>query len=84
MHGRVEPLRLRGVALGILPRAKFESILQETTVTLAPGDLVFGYSDGVNEAHDATGQMYGDERVYSFGVDHAGLAPGAFLAKLRA
>lgn len=81
--GSVELLRLRGVALGILPRAKFESILQETAITLTPGDLVFGYSDGVNEAHDTAGQMYGDERVYSFGVDHAALAPGDFLAKLR-
>jgi len=81
--GGVEPLRLRGVALGILPRAKFETILQETTVTLEPDDLVFAYSDGVNEAQDATGRMYGDERVYAFGVDHAGLAPGEFLAKLR-
>ena len=31
--------------------------------TFAPGDLFFGYTDGVLEAADATGQFYGEARL---------------------
>jgi serine phosphatase RsbU (regulator of sigma subunit) len=33
------------------------------TVTLRPGDLIFAFSDGIIEATDESGKMYGDARL---------------------
>ncbi len=79
----IESLRLRGVALGILPRERFGDLLEQREITLEPGDLIFGYSDGVNESHATDGQLFGDERVRTFALSHAGLEPAEFLARLR-
>jgi serine phosphatase RsbU (regulator of sigma subunit)/pSer/pThr/pTyr-binding forkhead associated (FHA) protein len=48
-----------GTLVGILPDATFE----EEEFALAPGDMVVLYSDGVTEAEDSTGEMYGEERL---------------------
>jgi sigma-B regulation protein RsbU (phosphoserine phosphatase) len=34
-------------------------------VSLLPGDLVVLYTDGINEAADATGEQFGEERLYA-------------------
>ena len=48
-----------GVALGVMPDYQFE----ESRVTLAPGELVVLYTDGVTEAIDAGDQEFGPERL---------------------
>lgn len=40
--------------------------------TLEPGDLFFGYTDGVIEAPDANGQFYGEARLTAFLQDSIG------------
>ncbi len=45
--------------LGGLRKAKY--VRQE--ITLSPGDSIFLYTDGVDEAHDVNGGMYGDDRL---------------------
>jgi serine phosphatase RsbU (regulator of sigma subunit) len=57
--GAIEWLAAGGVVLGILPHARFES----GEATLAPGDLLALYTDGVTEGQDATGEMWGEERL---------------------
>jgi len=81
--GTTDLVRLRGVALGILPRERFEDILESTEIELGAGDLVLGYSDGVNETHDQHGNLFGEERLQHFGLAHAALEPRAFLDTLR-
>jgi sigma-B regulation protein RsbU (phosphoserine phosphatase) len=81
--GEAEILRLSGVALGILPGERFGSILQATEIHLGPGDLVLGYSDGVNETHDQQGRLFGEVRLRDFGRLHAHLEPQALLDALR-
>ena len=49
-----------GLILGIQEDAVFE----EERVSLQPGDLVVFYTDGVSEARNATGHMFGEERIY--------------------
>lgn len=48
-----------GMALGVMPEAKYE----QKTLTLAPGDSLFLYTDGISEAMDSAYQTYGDQRL---------------------
>jgi anti-sigma regulatory factor (Ser/Thr protein kinase) len=48
-------LRARGMPLGLMPEMEYE----EKETTLAPGDSVFFYSDGLIEAHNPQEDMFG-------------------------
>jgi sigma-B regulation protein RsbU (phosphoserine phosphatase) len=56
-----------GAALGLLADAAY-SVVEET---LAPGDLLLVYSDGINEARNADGECFGNERVAALVAGHA-------------
>lgn len=47
------------------PLAVFKQTYEETTVILHPGDILFLYTDGVNEAFNQNGVMYTTERLVS-------------------
>src|SRR5699024_4333785 len=55
----VVELRARGMPLGLLPKMIYE----EVEVQLQPGDRVLIYSDGLVEAHNAQGEMFGFARL---------------------
>ncbi len=57
--GGVELLATTGLPLGLFANAAYE----EGRVTLAPGDLLMLYSDGVTEAWDVNEEEFGTERV---------------------
>jgi sigma-B regulation protein RsbU (phosphoserine phosphatase) len=50
-----------GLILGFQERVEFE----EENVSLLSGDLVVLYTDGISEAADATGEQFGEERLYA-------------------
>jgi serine phosphatase RsbU (regulator of sigma subunit)/anti-sigma regulatory factor (Ser/Thr protein kinase) len=52
-------LRATGMPLGLMPGMAYE----ETRATIAPGSNVLLYSDGLIEAHDATREMFGFDRL---------------------
>lgn len=52
-------LDIGGLLLGILPEYQYET----GEITLAPGDVVLTYTDGVNEAMSPDGEEFGDERL---------------------
>ncbi len=55
-----EPLpRTAGAGLGVSDEILFES----AATTLQPGDRLFLYTDGVTEAHDGRGELFGDARL---------------------
>jgi serine phosphatase RsbU (regulator of sigma subunit) len=81
--GVVDAIVTRGAAVGVLPAGHFDAIIEETEVALHEGDLVVAYSDGVNEAHDREGNLFGEERVSAFTLANCQLSPRAFLEKLR-
>jgi serine phosphatase RsbU (regulator of sigma subunit)/anti-sigma regulatory factor (Ser/Thr protein kinase) len=56
--GSVE-LRARGMPLGLMTGMKYE----ERDTLLAPGDSLLLHSDGIVEAHDPEGQMFGFPRL---------------------
>ncbi|MEO5616472.1 MAG: PP2C family protein-serine/threonine phosphatase [Candidatus Eisenbacteria bacterium] len=59
-EGAREFLVRGGVVVGILEDAQFE----EETVTLRPGDRLVFYTDGVSEAANPAGELYGEDRLY--------------------
>lgn len=52
-------LRARGLPLGLMPEIAYDQI----TATLAPGDQMLLHSDGLTEAHNPAGEMFGFPRV---------------------
>jgi serine phosphatase RsbU (regulator of sigma subunit)/anti-sigma regulatory factor (Ser/Thr protein kinase) len=57
-QGSVE-LRARGMPLGLMTGMKYE----EHVTVLAPGESLLLHSDGIVEAHDPQGQMFGFPRL---------------------
>lgn len=60
--GEVEELSAGGTPLGIVSGAEFG----EGVVKLASGELLALFTDGVTEAEDDSGEMFGEERLISF------------------
>ncbi len=61
--GRVETLEAPGMAVGIDKGEVFERVARDIRVTLAPGDTLLLYTDGINEATDGKELMFGEERI---------------------
>lgn len=57
--GAVEELRAEGTLLGLLESADYP----DQKISLAPGDRLLFFTDGVSEARDDSRQMYGGERI---------------------
>jgi sigma-B regulation protein RsbU (phosphoserine phosphatase) len=55
----VRTIQAEGFPLGLFPNAEYE----EFTLSTQPGDLIVFFSDGIVDAVNATGDMYGDERL---------------------
>lgn len=66
-QGSVE-LRARGMPLGLMTDMAYE----EKETVLAPGDSLLLHSDGVVEAHDPDGQMFGFPRLKEAVAHHPG------------
>ncbi len=66
--GSLEELTRTGPVLGIVADASYG--LSEPR-SLTPGQVLMLYTDGIFEAHDAAGKMYGEERLQSSFARHA-------------
>jgi serine phosphatase RsbU (regulator of sigma subunit) len=64
--GDAEELRARGMPLGLMPGMSYE----EKEILLEPGNSVLLYSDGLVEAHDAGGEMFGFPRLRALVAEH--------------
>lgn len=58
-YGEVAELRATGMPLGLMPDMRYE----EKETTLAPGESLLFYSDGLIEAHNAEREMFGVPRL---------------------
>jgi serine phosphatase RsbU (regulator of sigma subunit) len=59
LGGEAEELRARGMPLGLMPGMSYE----EKEVMLDAGESALFYSDGLVEAHDPQGEMFGFPRL---------------------
>ena len=64
--GDCEELRARGMPLGLMPGMGYE----EKEVTLQAGEAALFYSDGLVEAHDSDGEMFGFPRLRTLVAEH--------------
>ena len=64
--GGAEELRARGMPLGLMPGMGYE----EDEIVLKGGESVLFYSDGLVEAHDPEGEMFGSPRLRALLAEH--------------
>ncbi len=78
--GRATTLpRVKGVVLGALAGLTY----QEEAVSLEPGDHLFLFTDGLTEAMNAAGDLYGDPRTLATVARLAALTPSELIGELR-
>jgi serine phosphatase RsbU (regulator of sigma subunit) len=65
-NGGAEELRARGMPLGLMPGMEYE----EKEIELDAGEGVLFYSDGLVEAHDPKGEMFGFPRLRELVAEH--------------
>jgi serine phosphatase RsbU (regulator of sigma subunit) len=65
-NGEAEELRARGMPLGLMPGMSYE----EGEASLGEGGCVLFYSDGLVEAHDLEGEMFGFPRLRTLVAEH--------------
>jgi serine phosphatase RsbU (regulator of sigma subunit)/predicted ester cyclase len=75
-NGEAEELRARGMPLGLMPGMSYE----EKEIVLDAGDSTLFYSDGLVEAHDPKGEMFGFPKLRALVAEHGEEKPlGDFL-----
>ena len=52
---------------------RFEELLEEETMPLVDGDVFVLFTDGVSEAMNAEGDLFGEERLRALVEEHGGL-----------
>jgi serine phosphatase RsbU (regulator of sigma subunit) len=65
-RGECEELRARGMPLGLMPGMSYE----QKEIKLDAGEAAFFYSDGLVEAHDPEGEMFGFPRLRELVAEH--------------
>jgi serine phosphatase RsbU (regulator of sigma subunit) len=67
LNGKAEKLRARGMPLGLMPQMSYE----QKEIVLEAGEAALFYSDGLVEAHDPEGEMFGFPRLRELVAEHA-------------
>jgi phosphoserine phosphatase RsbU/P len=82
--GEVEVLHQPGLGLGIDQGDVFERVTKDREFTLQPGDCLLIYTDGVNEAENAEGEMFGEERMHQVLAEHGATGSAQVVGALLA
>ena len=70
-NGDAEELRARGMPLGLMPGMGYE----EKEVVLQAGEAALFYSDGLVEAHDPQGEMFGFPKLRALVAEYGEEGP---------
>ena len=76
--GRVERLAKGGAVLGVFPEGSYNS----GCVSLARGDRLVLYTDGITEASDGADEEFGEDRLQALAVQHRACSAPALQARL--
>jgi sigma-B regulation protein RsbU (phosphoserine phosphatase) len=77
-QGEIRYLEKGGLLLGVMDNVRHE----EDEVKLLPGDVVVFYTDGVTEADDRDGIMFGEDRLERVVREERGSSAGDVLEKI--
>lgn len=77
--GKMQKLERGGLILGAMPEIDYET----DEIKLAPGDLLFFYTDGLTEAENSQEEMFEERRVIDFILRNRNLHPGDLLEKIE-
>ncbi|MEO7192577.1 MAG: PP2C family protein-serine/threonine phosphatase [Vicinamibacterales bacterium] len=83
--GRSDIVVPDGMVLGLrLPGAsdRFERVLCEHTQSIATGDVIVLYTDGITEAMNGGGDMFGDEALAALLASHHALSVGGIRERV--
>jgi sigma-B regulation protein RsbU (phosphoserine phosphatase) len=78
LNGKAAELELPGMPLGVDPDIDYE----EMSLSIAPGDSLFLYTDGVTEATNAAEEMFGSEYLQELLEQNSQLKPRALMRLL--
>jgi serine phosphatase RsbU (regulator of sigma subunit) len=67
-------IKTKGYPLGMMPAEAFDKRIETGEIMFEPGDFLIQYTDGINEAMDASQKEYGLERLESVVIRGAGLS----------
>ena len=84
-NGRSEVIVPQGMVLGLrLPGAsqRFDELLEEHTRPIHPGDVVVLYTDGVTEAMNERGDLFGDAALAEVVAHHHALDAGGIRERV--
>ena len=70
--GEISPIKAEGFPLGMFPGAEYE----EFSVATQPGDAFVFVSDGITDAENAQGDMYGSDRLCEMLCQHRHMPAG--------
>jgi len=77
-------LKPNGMGIGMGRGATFDGILEETDLDLGPGDVLLFYTDGVSEAMNAGGDVYGYDNMERVLKENANLPAARIKEQLLA
>ncbi len=60
--GMVEKVESQGRPMGLGVGPFFDARITESTVDIAPGTLLFEYTDGIYDTQNPSGEVFGEER----------------------
>jgi phosphoserine phosphatase RsbU/P len=76
--GTVRPLTASGFLLGVMP----DEVYVPSVVSLEPGDRVCFFTDGLVEARNEIGEMFGTDRLTGCLANHGRLSAADILSRL--
>jgi sigma-B regulation protein RsbU (phosphoserine phosphatase) len=75
-----ERLEASGTVVGLLPECSYQQVCFE----MRPGDVLVAFTDGITEAMNADGELWGEERLLAALAMCDGLAPSEILVRIMA
>jgi sigma-B regulation protein RsbU (phosphoserine phosphatase) len=77
--GEIRMLRSKGIALGAMEGTEFE----EVALSLESGTTIVFYTDGVTEANNKAGDLFGEERLYDIIKRNSTLTAKGMIETIR-
>jgi sigma-B regulation protein RsbU (phosphoserine phosphatase) len=86
--GHLPPLLVQNTTINELPKGSSAiglsatSVFEEHEISLQPGEVFIGYTDGLTEARNMLGEFFGDDRLKKILSRNSHLAPAQLAEKI--